>query len=266
MTIVATKTAVEVVRFQPEIDRLPKLFAALIDGATEAGLDVAEASEYRGNSELLLLWGPGDPTRRSVMQRHVAAGGHAIALDLAYWSRLRKFRVSIDAAHPQAWVMRKDWPVARLASDRPYVGDLWDPSGRVIVAGLGRKARVQYGAETVDAWEREMAEQCRARWPAREVVMRPKQATNVPIEQDLRKSSIVVTWHSNVAVDAIRCGIPVICRDGAAAAVCPSTLGGDDPSPLGRSVRDRFLANLSYFQWAPDEAVGFWAFLRELLA
>lgn len=265
MTAVATRTAVEVVRFQPEIERLPKLFAALIDGATEAGLDVAEASDYRGHSEWLLFWGPGDPTRRVIMQRHVAAGGHAIALDLAYWSRLRKFRVSIDAAHPQAWVMRKDWPAKRLDSDRPHVGDLWDPNGRVIIAGLGRKARVQYGADTVDHWEQALAAQCRARWPKREVIRRPKpQITSPPIEHELKGAALVVTWHSNVAVDAIRCGIPAVCRDGVAAAVCPSELP-DQLQPVPVAVRDRFLANLAHFQWAPDEAVGFWGFLRELL-
>ena len=43
------------------------------------------------------------------------------------------------------------------------------------------------------------------------------------IDQALTGCSLVVTWHSNVAVDAIRMGIPVVCRDGAAAAVCPSS-------------------------------------------
>jgi hypothetical protein len=56
--------------------------------------------------------------------------------------------------------------------------------------------------------------------------------TDQPIEHVLAGASLVVTWHSNVAVDAIRLGIPVICREGAAAAVCPSELGADDPRPL----------------------------------
>jgi len=266
MRAVATRTAVEVVRFQPEIVRLPSLFAALIDGAQEAGLDVDEASHYRGNSEWLLMWGPGHPDRRAVMQRHVAAGGHVIALDLAYWSRLRKFRVSIDAAHPQAWVMRKHWPATRLAGDLPYIGNLWESDGPIIIAGLGRKARVQYGADVIDRWEQDMAAQCHARWPSRQIVMRPKPTgVSLPIEQVLLGASLLITWHSNVAIDAIRCGIPVVCRDGAAAAVCPSTIGADH-RPLSKEWRDGFLQNLAHFQWAPDESSQFWGFLRELLA
>ena len=51
-----------------------------------------------------------------------------------------------------------------------------------------------------------------------------------------------------------------------AAAVCPSTWTDEDPQPLPVAVRDRFLANLAWFQWAPNEAAACWAWLRELLS
>jgi hypothetical protein len=60
-------------------------------------------------------------------------------------------------------------------------------------------------------------------------------------------------------------GIPVVCRDGAAAAVCPNLLT-DHPEPLSPDVRQRFLANLAWFQWRDDEAESLWRFLQELLA
>ncbi len=199
-----------------------------------------------------------------------------LALDLAYWDRARKFRVSIDGPHPQQWILRRDWPAARLSADGIRPVSTWKPSGAVIVAGIGRKARVQYG-EAVDVWERQMMAEAAQRWPGRPVLYRPKQkdapipagavlAPDRPIETAMQQASLVITWHSNVAVDAIRAGVPVICRDGAAAAVCPSAFGPDDPTPLEESIRDRFLQNLAWFQWMPSEAAEFWRWVPEVLA
>lgn len=117
---------------------------------------------------------------------------------------------------------------------------------------------------------------CRDRWPERKIVYRTKKiggpvpdgvtiAPMIPIELALAGASLVITWHSNVAVDAIRLGIPVICRDGAASAICPSDFGHDDPTPVAEDVREQFLRNLAYFQWAPNEATACWQFLREVM-
>lgn len=272
-------TDVEIVTFQPVLERTAALFRNLASTASGAGFRVRRSAAYQGGTPWLMLWGAGHPVRAEAMTRHVAAGGRAIAWDLAYWQRDTKMRVSVDAPHPSAWVMRRDWPASRLAADRVTVSDHWRPTGPIVVAGLGEKARVQYGAAVVDAWEASMVQACRRRWPERPIVYRKKRptaaapawATSVssgatPIESTLTNASLVMTWHSNVAVDAIRLGIPVICRDGAASAVCPSTLGEADPRPLDPELRQRFLANLAWFQWAPREAAQSWAFLRELLA
>jgi hypothetical protein len=270
-------TAVEIVAFAPESLRANQWFDALEKGAKANGLDVYRTKKPASLAPWLLLWGPGDPTRAATMRRHVAGGGHVIALDLAYWDRERKARVSFDAPHPQAWVMRQEMPSSRFIADRVPVASTWNPSGPIVIAGLGDKARVQYGADTIDRWEASMAHQCRARWPKRPIVYRKKRAisptpgwaSNVlvgdVIDQALRGKSLVITWHSNVAVDAIRMGIPVICRDGAAAAVCPPDFGPEDPQPLSTETRDTFLGNLAWFQWAPNEARGFWSFVQGAL-
>lgn len=277
MSLVATMLAVEVLRCEPQSDRASAMLAALERSAVSSGFDVTATSRYHGESPWLVLWGPGAPDRAAVLKRHVDQGGRVFALDLPYWQRNLKTRVSIDAAHPQAWVLAKDWPASRLKADQVVVADYWRPTGPIVIAGLGRKARVQYGADTVRAWEDSMIAQCRARWPERKILYRRKQAdapypqgvtlaSDAPIDRILTGTSLVITWHSNVAVDAIRLGVPVICRDGAAAAVYPSALGAADPVPIATSLRDRFLANLAWFQWTPKEAAGCWQFLRELLA
>ncbi len=187
----------------------------------------------------------------------------AVALDLAYWSRDRKVRVTIDAPHPQAVVMARDLPETRLAADRPVTADLWDPRGPLVIAGLGRKAMIQYGAQVIE-WEK--AVRTAAAGAGRRVVYRDKpRGSALPIEAALKGASGVATWHSNVAVDAIRLGIPAVCRDGAASAVCPSELPTVQV-PLDSAVRDRFLRNLAWFQWDPaTEGEACWRFLDGVL-
>lgn len=266
---VALALSVELLRFSEESARAKQWLHAL----TQAGVRVTETTTYRGTADVLALWGPGNPARGAIVAQHVAHGGHAVVFDLAYWQRDHKVRVSFDAPHPSAWVMRRDWPRERFAADQVRVEDRWKPDGPVVVAGIGRKARAQYG-DVVGQWEAAMI--AAARRAGRPVVYRRKQVdapipndvrltSDGPIDQVLAGASAVVTWHSNVAVDAIRLGIPVICRDGAAAAVCPSEWR-DDLRPLDPALRDRFLANLAWFQWAPCEASACWRWIAEVLA
>lgn len=273
---VATTIAAELVHFRPDNPRAADLFRALAASATAAGIRLRESDRYVGGADWLLLWGPGAPARAEILRRHVATGGHVLAFDLAYWQRQQKVRVSFDAAHPQRFVMKKTLPPDRFLNDGVTLTNDWDPNGPIVIAGLGPKALVQYGKSQIAEWEGDMMRACLARW-ARPVIYRPKKDENeVPvwathvargglIEDVLRGASLVITWHSNVAVDAIRMGIPVVCRDGAAAAVCPSELP-QEPNPLTPAVRDQFLANLAWFQWRPDEAKALWRFAQEMLS
>lgn len=276
MSTVATMTAVELLHFTPEHIKTTQWFQALRAAARGSEVDLVETSTYRGATPWLLMWGPGAPTRQALTRQHIARGGHVVCFDAAYWQRDQKYRVTIDAPHPQAWVMRRDWPRDRFAADQVRVADLWKPNGPIVIAGLGRKAREQYGC-AVEAWERDMF--ARVKGYGRPVRYRVKpgdtrscpsdvtQSLTGPIETVLTGASLVITWHSNVAVDAIRLGIPAVCVDGAAAAVCPS-VPSPDLRPIDSEVRVRFLSNLAWFQWGTtaDEARGCWQFLREVLA
>lgn len=274
--MIAVMLTIELLSFASLSQRALTVYRAL-QAAVPPTVSLRLTTTYHGGSHALLLWGPGGPDRFAPMAAQLAAGGHVLALDLPYWQRDQKFRVSIDAPHPQRWVMRRDWPATRLAADRIAVENRWNPIGPIVVAGIGRKARIQYG-EAVEQWERQMMDMAARRWPNRTVCYRQKQSdapapvgarlvsTTRPIDEILDGASLLITWHSNVAVDAIRLGIPVICRDGAAAAICPSTFGVEEPAPLHRPLRDRFLRNLAWFQWAPAEASTCWSWIREALS
>lgn len=273
--IVAIILTVEILRFAPCSPRSEWTLTALQNAAHAQGVSVVCTDTYQGESDLLILWGPGHPARFDPMRQQVARGGHVLALDLSYWQRDTKVRYSFDAPHPQQWVMRRDWPADRFVADGVPVANVWDPSGPVVIAGIGAKALVQYGS-VVPAWEASIAADCRAR--GQRVVYRAKRnAYDAPpgverhdggvIEDALAGASLLVTWHSNAAVDAIRMGVPVMCRDGAAAAVCPSTFPAfGTPQPVAPAVRDRFLANLAWYQWAPSEAKSAWKWITETLA
>jgi hypothetical protein len=267
---------VECLIFHPMSSRAQHMLTSLIRAGPSEGLavQVVETGIYEGKSDLLLLWGPGAPNRFEPMQAQRHVGRHVLALDLAYWQRDTKNRLSIDAAHPQDWVMRRPLPPERFVADKVRVAEAWKPNGPVIIAGLGQKARVQYGADVIDAWERQIMTHARA--DNRVVLYRRKDGTgtvprdcaetrNLPIERVLTGASLVATWHSNVAVDAIRLGIPVVCRDGAAAAVC-SDHYCPELRPLPTAIRHQFLTNLAWFQWAPHEAQRCWQFVQECLA
>jgi hypothetical protein len=163
--VIAIMLTAELLRFAPEANRAEQVFTALTRSAVSAGVRITTTRAYAGASQVLVVWGPGHPARFEPMRKQQADGRHVICLDLSYWHREQKFRVSIDAAHPQAWVMRKDWPASRFNADRVKTADLWNPRGPVIVAGLGRKARVQYGATQIDIWEARMIADARAQGP-----------------------------------------------------------------------------------------------------
>lgn len=274
MTVVAPPLTVEVLSFSGQSGRATEYLRAF-STRTGSAAQCVPTTSFQGGADVLLLWGPGAPDRFEPMRRQIAAGGHVVAVDLAYWHREAKARISIDAAHPQAFVMRQACPSTRLDEDGITLEDRWNPDGPIVIAGIGRKAKVQYG-EAVDHWEAEMAAACRAQWPTRPVVYRPKRAADVwpswatartshqSIDAVLGGASLVITWHSNVAVDAIRLGIPVVCHDGAAAAVSPSVVPVA-PRPLSVEQRRQFLSNLAWFQWAPQEAAPMWTFVSELL-
>jgi len=274
MTVAAALLTAEILHYDAQSQRAKLVLGAMTRAAAAAGVRAQPQQAFTGGSDWLLLWGPGAPDRVAPMRAQLEAGGRVIVFDLAYWDRQEKFRVSIDVPHPQAWVMRQSRPETRLRADGVRLEQTWDRRGPVIVAGIGAKATVQYGSDLVRAWEQ--AQMAVARAAGFRVLYRPKRtdgpvaegaspAPRGPIDTVLRGASAVITWHSNVAVDAIRLGIPAVCRDGAAAAVCASTWSpGLEHLPRPRQ-RD-FLANLAWFQWAPSEARNCWAFLLDVLA
>jgi hypothetical protein len=235
-----------------------------------APIEVRVRSSYVGDCELLMMYGNGHPIRRPWWRKHLERGGHCIGFDLGYFSREDgdncKMRVTLDADHPQKWIRPE--PPERWDSEGIALREDANPRGPVVIIGMGPKSNAALGMQTLQ-WETRAAKAAKAAYPDREIVFKPKLARHPkvpglrvvtgPIEDVLKGASLVVCRHSNVAIDACIAGVPVVCDDGAAAALYGPDIAA--PTQVTRAQRLEFLRSLAYFNWAPSEAKQAWKFL-----
>lgn len=243
--------------------------------AKTAGVPTCEAPR-RGST--LMLYGFGGPDRYQLGLNHIANGGRLVAWDLGYWDRKgtqRKLRMSVDGLHCPSYIMRGPVPSAiRWKESGLNFAQHGDPHGPIILVGNGPKSNVIGAEGWASAKSREIAQV----FPGRRVLYRPKPKRPVeanvkchgiaegPIDEVLRSASLVVCRHSNVAVDACRLGIPVVCEDGAAAAIYPRALAEHANQP-SRARRHEFLIRLAWWQWSEHEAADglVWPWLNQVL-
>lgn len=241
----------------------------LHDTALLHGVTPRMSTRYEGGRHVLVMWGPGHPAHFAVFRRHRKAGGVVVIFDMGYWDQgrgstaLGMNRAAVNGLHPDNIIMRIRWPEPRPGYTLPVLRDDWRQRGRVMIVGLGPKTREQYGLREGE-WERGTLSKIKAAWPSARVVLRPKPGVpfvNIgipvvegPIEDELMGAHAVVCRHSNVAVDAIKAGVPAICEAGAAAAICPSRIDGiEDIVPIERARREDFLNRLAWYQWTAAE-------------
>lgn len=235
-------------------------------GALETGVDAIVMRQYQPrNGAVLVLYGLGASDRLPHARAHKAAGGHFIALDAGYWDRKaehRKFRVTVDDFHCPDLIMRGPSPgPSRLNESAVGIRSIGHPQqGHIVLVGNGPKS----GAVGASGWAAEKSREIRRLHPKRRITYRPKRsfmetgvicdaiAANDKIEAVLANASLVVCRHSNVAVDACRMGIPVVCDDGAASAIYPSHLE-DEANQPSFELRAEFLRRLAWWQWSAAE-------------
>lgn len=191
--------------------------------------------------------------------------------DLGYWNR-RPLRAPQDGAHRlsfNSWDTADHMPRGMPADRFEASGiELLRPAPRssdiALIAGMSAKsARVHgYG---LDAWERQAATIARARgWRA---VLRPKAPRVVidAIETALMHCGLLVTHHSNCAVDAIIAGVPVWALRGVGRLVSPADCPQfGNAMLLGEAARRAIMADVAYAQWTVDEmrSGAAWEFMR----
>lgn len=226
---------------------------------------------YRGDCDLLMVYGTGHPVRRPWQEQHLAKGGRLIGWDLGYWNREAdgtfSMRATIDADHPHH-LIRPEPPERWHAAGIKLREDA-DPHGPVVVVGMGPKSNRAHRLRPM-AWELRAAQAAQLAYPGRRVVFKPKRSTDGalpgfqtaggPIAEVLKGASLVICRHSNVAVDACIAGVPVVCEDGAAVALYGQRCIAS-PAHVTPAQRLAFLQSLAWWQWRPDEAGDAWKYL-----
>lgn len=241
--------------------------AAMLHAMIEAApIELQVRERYVGDCEILMVYGTGHPIRRPWQQRHLANGGRLIGWDLGYWNRdSGAMRMTIDADHPQA--MLRPEPPERWASLGIELADTHKTTGHILIVGLGPKSCRVHGLRPMQ-WELTKAREALRRTTGRRVIYKPKRHTDAPLPgfpmrtgsiiDSLRGCSLVVCRHSNVSIDACIAGVPVVCEDGAAAAL----YGNDIANPINPTPQQRlaFLESLAWWNWHPTEAPQAWQY------
>jgi hypothetical protein len=261
------------------------MMEALRDTARQAGVDAARTESYRGDRPILLTYGLGDPSRFLAFKQHRAKGGRVVIADCGYWSRkgadksLSLQRFAVDDMHCDRMLYAAPRSLERLRQYGATAKDYWNPDGAIVVIGMGRKGCLNAGCG-LGEWEAKALEIARRRWPDKRIWYRPKVRregfpplpgadavkTETSIYDVIHGASLVLCQHSNVAVDAIVAGIPVLAEAGAACALVGYGLE-NEPRIYSIPERQRFLEHLASWQWTPQEAAQgkVWPFLLEAL-
>jgi hypothetical protein len=244
--------------------RPAQMMEALAQSGSALGHDIQLTRHYSPRAgSVLITYGLGGSDRWPYARQHASNGWHYVAFDAGYWERKtkdRRYRVSIDGFHCPKLIMRGPDPgPERLAASKIEVSNHHSRYGDVILVGNSSKAAL-VGA---NGWAARKSAELR-RHSSRTIVYRPKHRQvergvlcdrtemDCDIEKLIAGASLVVCLHSNVAVDACRLGIPVVCEDGAAAAIYPSRLKDEAKQP-SEAVRMEFLRRLAWWQWSESE-------------
>jgi hypothetical protein len=243
--------------------------------AAAAPIEIKVRVKYRGDCDVLMIYGTGHPIRGDNWRRHRKLGGRCVGWDLGYWARSENetftMRATIDDHHP--WRLMRPEPPERWAAAGVQLRDEADPAGPIVLVGLGPKACRAHRLAPLQ-WESAALRHLRAVAPGRPVVFKRKRrldkapagvdsVSDAPIEEVLRGASLVMCRHSNVAVDATIAGVPVVCEDGAARYLYTGPLSA--PTVPDREQRLAFMQSLAWWQWKPDEAAQAWNYLLSRL-
>lgn len=174
------------------------------------------------------------PKLRQVMRDYRAAGLAAVYIDLGYWKRrvpgpqFGYHKISVNSRHPTVYFQNCLHGNERFKSLQVEMGPWRESGNHILLAGMGFKAAEAEGLK-FESWENAAVEKIR-RFTDRKIIYRPKPScrfarplANVgysqpsdPLLKVFENCHAIVTHHSNVAVDGLIAGIPVLCVEGVA--------------------------------------------------
>lgn len=242
-------------------------------------------NQYRGDGsepEIAAFYGFNGRLRQAY-DDYRQAGRKLVFVDMGYFQRRINDRydgyhkVAVGDRHPTEYFQN-----VKHGRNRRQLGISLKPRKKtgeaVLLAGMGDKAAAAIGLMP-GQWELAMIDQIRA-VTSRPIIYRPKPSwaggTPLPgagfsprsesLDEALAKAAVVVTHHSNVGVDAIVEGIPVLTVEGVALPLGLRSLDEiENPGFPDDHAREQWLNDVHYCQWSVDEIARgvMWKHLRK---
>lgn len=248
--------------------RAEHVASAMSDGFRRHGIDVSVRDRLDGVvGDIAVAYGW---RNKHTFEAYRKNGGHYLYFDLGFWQRKPKtrryegyYKSSLDGWCPVK-TMRRGCPSDRFDYMRVDVKP-YRPGQTVLVAGMSGKSAYDHGY-TPEQWERNKISELRST-TKREIVYRPKpswmDAKVLPgasfdrgdgVEGSLARAHVLVTHHSNAAIDAAVEGVAVYCELGIGTLFSTAELSNLDAIRYPNdSDRLSALYDTAYTQWSPAE-------------
>lgn len=272
----AKANKLNVIIYRGNSKRAHVLCEAMVSGVTKAGdkvISVTPAVNYRGgiHADVAVFYGLKDNLMR-VYKEYIAAGKKTILMDLGYWGRTEGGRLSgyhrvvANNLHPNYYYQMITHDSNRFLKFNVDVKPKDVSGDHVLLAGMSEKAAWVFDLKPLE-YEKRMITEIR-KHTDKPILYRPKPSwkgaaplpgttyspPDEPLQDALDRSFVVVTHHSNVAIDAIVNGKPcIVTGHGVGMAVSTSLDCLEEPYFPYEEKRMKWLSNIAYTQWNVKE-------------
>lgn len=198
---------------------------ALASSANSFGINthVTRGGIPTTQGDVLVTYGAGGDLQRAAINHYRGSGLRTVCLDLGYWNRTiqgnpRCFRFAVDSRHPQQSQVGRATPCQHTVTSQRVrlIRDAYDPRGHYLFAKMGAKS-VRAFPDAVRR-EGELLKAAQAAFGSALVVReKTKLAESQPIDHVLQACAGVITYSSNVALDAALFRIPSFSIEGVTA-------------------------------------------------
>lgn len=243
-----------------------KTVPMLAEGAKCAGETVIRftdrqyTDQHPADFDAAIFWGYVNSCQ-AIMRGYRGAGKAAVYLDLAYWDRQNCYKVSVNSRHPVEYFQLYKHDDSRR---KKFVKELlpYRQRDNILVAGMGSKAAWAEKLEPLNSWETNAIAEIK-RHTDRPIHFRPKTpdappipgstySPGIPLSVALASANVVVTHHSNVAVDGLINGAPAFAFAGVSSVIGLQDLSKIE-TPLYSDHREQWLNDVAYCQWSIKE-------------
>jgi hypothetical protein len=235
-------------------------------------------------ADIAVFYGYEGTTPR-IMHEYIAEGKTVVFIDLGYFERQKGGRyrgyhkVAINSRHPTAYIEKMmGLGLPKRRQDIPEIQP-WKKNGEnILVTGMSARAAEAIGYDPGE-WEADIIREIKFAYPHLNIIYRSKptwiearplkyaqfeHGASGSIRRSLENAKVLVTRHSNTAVDALVHGIPIYCEEGVAYPLAIHSINQLE-NPIYPDNREQWLNALAWCQFEMSEIESglMWDFLTQ---